>query len=204
MTSSLVRPQLRGHLRRNSLLDAALEACVRHGLTELSIQHVADAAQVTKSLVLYHFHDRAGLLDALAERAATPLDTAYATLADPTGDPREHLNRWLSALFEGAADPRRPYLLHVALTSGRAFGPQAAPDRLDAVDARRSLLLEKLLTRGHAQYAWHAPDPVRTTTLLRSLTEGMLLQAARTPEPAQVSRLHAQCRAAVLDLLMRR
>jgi AcrR family transcriptional regulator len=186
------------------LLDAALEACVRHGLTELSVQHVADAAQVTKSLVLYHFHDRAGLLDALADRAAVPLDAAYATLADPSGDPREHLNRWLSVLFEGATDPRRPYLMHVALTSGRALDAWGTPDRLDAVDARRSLLLENLLTRGHVQYAWHAPDPMRTATLLRSLTEGMLLQAARTPEPGQVARLHAQCRAAVLDLLMRR
>lgn len=51
------------------ILAAARGLVARGGTAELSMGDVASAAQVSKALVHYHFHDKDSLLVALAERA---------------------------------------------------------------------------------------------------------------------------------------
>lgn len=186
-------------MRREALIDAAVAACTDKSPGQVSLQDVADGAGVAKSVVLYHFGDRATLLAEVAARAIRPLTDAHALLAAPAGDPREHLNRWLQALFDLARDGARPWRLVLALVSE---DPQQPP--LDACHQLAARRLTDLLRRGHDAYCWHAPDPQRAATLVRALVDGLLLEAAREADPAAAPRLHALCRGAVLDLLVRR
>ena len=192
----------RGRQRRDRILEAALDVGVRQGIGQLSLQDVADAAGVAKSVVLYYFVDRAGLMSALAARTVQPLLAAHALLAETTGDPREHLNRWLAAMFQIGADERRIWLAYVALLSeGTERAPRAT---LRACDQQAARAMADLLLRGHQQYCWHAPDAPRAATLVRALVDGMLLESVRNSDLAVATRMYALCRGAVLDLLVRR
>lgn len=197
-----VARQARGLERRDLLVEAALRASAEHGLSALTLQDVADAAGVAKSVVLYYCDDRAGLLNLLAERAVAPWKPAWAVLAEATGDPREVLNRWLSTWF-ALVDAERPaWRVQLALLTQ----PHGAPGRkqVEASDRHGQRGLTQLLQRGHDQYAWHAPDAARSATLVRSLVDGMCLEAQRNSVPDGAMRLHGVCRGAVLDLLVRR
>lgn len=72
----------------------------RHGLREATARRVAEAAQVSVSLVNYHFNDRNGLIGAVYEdelvRHRAWLEDAAGALADAVTAP-EHLADWLSA-----------------------------------------------------------------------------------------------------------
>lgn len=200
-TLTAQRQTARGQLRREALVVAALSACREQSPGQLSLQDVADHAGVAKSVVLYHFGDRSTLLTALATRATRPLTEAHALLIEPDGDPREHLNRWLGALFDLVRDGARPWLVYLALLSEGNDQHRAPLRTCDHIGARN---LADLLQRGHQQYCWHAPDAPRSATLVRALVDGMMLETARSEDPLAWTRLHALCRGAVLDLLIRR
>lgn len=194
-------PSAKGRQRHEALVDAAVAAAAEVGPGQLSLQDVAAAAGVAKSVALYYFRDRAGLLAALAARAVAPWQAAHEPLAEPAGDPRDHLNRWLAAVFELASGQKPLLQLYLALLCDvRDPAARAVLRACDDVCHRR---LVRLLARGHDQYCWHAPDPQRAATLLRALVDGLLLEAVRSPAPA-AGRLHGLCRGAVLDLLVRR
>jgi AcrR family transcriptional regulator len=161
-------------------------------------------------VVLYYFHDRDGLLEALAVRAVAPWRLAHDGLGgadatvkpdEPGGDPREQLNRWLAAMFTLAVREREALRVRLAMLGE----PPNAPWRthVDACDRLALRQLALLMARGHGQYAWHAPDAARAALLVRGLVEGLSLEALRS-DADTVTRLHGQCRGAVLDLLVRR
>jgi AcrR family transcriptional regulator len=72
--------------RKTALLEAAIEAVRRDG-PGVSMDQMAASAGVTKPILYRHFHDRAGLVTAIAEYAfrqiATGLDTALHTDETP-------------------------------------------------------------------------------------------------------------------------
>ncbi len=213
VATGIKREQDRGRERREKLVEAGLNTCACTGLGGLSLQAVADTAGVAKSVVLYYFRDRDGLLDALAARAVLPWLVAHEALAvndapsphtgaDPAGDPREVLNRWLAAMFHLAVRERQALRLRLALQAEQPTASWRAHQ--DGCDRLALRLLALLLQRGHAQYAWHAPDAGRAALLVRGLVDGLCLEALRTEDLEAATRLHGLCRGAVLDLLVRR
>ncbi len=197
-----VPSQQRSQDRRALLLDAALRTAVAQGLGELSLQRVADAAGVAKSVVLYYFGDRTGLLTELARQAGAPLLQLHAQAQTAAGDPRGQLNEWLAGMFALATPPASPWLLFAMLWTDIADPQVRAP--LEACERMCRAGLAQLLERGHAQYCWHAPDPELTSLVLRALVDGVLLRAAREPDAQVRVRLQNQCRGAALDALVRR
>lgn len=194
--------QQRSHDRRALILDAALRTAVASGLSELSLQQVADAAGLAKSVVLYYFGDRMGLLTELAREAGGPLRHLHEQAQAAQGDPRGQLNEWIAGMFALAAPPASPWLLHAMLWSDAADARVREP--LEACERMCCAALSQLLERGHAQYCWHAPDPDLAALVLRALVDGVLLRAAREPDAQVRARLQSQCRGAALDALVRR
>ena len=56
-------------LTRQQLLQAALRSFADHGYAATSVQHIVDAAQVSKPALYYYFDDKAGLFEALVNHA---------------------------------------------------------------------------------------------------------------------------------------
>jgi len=197
-----VPAQQRSQDRRARLLAAALETAVAGGLAELSLQHVADAAGLAKSVVLYYFGDRTGLLVDLARHASAPLLRLHDEVRGAQGDPRGQLNEWIAGMFALGAPPASPWLVTAMLWT-EITDPQVRMP-LQACEKTCRATLSQLLDRGHVQYCWHAPDPDLAALVLRALVDGMLLRAAREPDAQARFVLQNQCRGAALDALVRR
>lgn len=81
---------------RDSILDAAEQLFVIHGISRTTLQHIASAAGLTRGAIYWHFEDKAALFNALMERAKMPLESALQLLdkddpTDPLGDMREYI-----------------------------------------------------------------------------------------------------------------
>jgi len=132
---------------RSSLIDAAERLFLAQGVSQTSLQDIAQAAGVTRGAVYWHFRDKVDLFDALMERVRLPIEDADdETAASPDGAALARLRQLLlSPLQHAAGDEavRRAYeiALHMVeyageLVSVRARRLQANRDYLLAIEQR--------------------------------------------------------------------
>lgn len=88
------------------LVDAAVALGTARGAAALSLQQVADAAGVSKALVLYHFTDKDALLRAVIAQLGA-LDAAALEAASMDADP---LEAWRAAVRDVHGAARRVLL----------------------------------------------------------------------------------------------
>ncbi|WEB38527.1 TetR/AcrR family transcriptional regulator [Streptomyces yunnanensis] len=112
---------------REAVLDAAEALFARSGPAEVSMNAVASAAGVGKGTVFRAFADRAGLLQALAERRTAALRRAVAEGPAPLGPdapPHERIPAVLDALARFKLDNLSLYLV---LEEAGAASPYRSP-----------------------------------------------------------------------------
>jgi len=108
---------------REAILAATLQLLRERGISNLNSREVAARAGVSDASVYYHFHDRAGLLQAVFEAGMQPL--AYlSTLAEDERDPLKVLSGAAHAL-ESFFDDVLPVI----------FASQSDPELRDAMIA---------------------------------------------------------------------
>jgi TetR/AcrR family acrAB operon transcriptional repressor len=78
---------------RDRILDAAELIFESNGVSRTSLQHIAQAAKVTRGAIYWHFKDKADLFTALMERATLPMEAAYKPFDDDDPDPLAFLQR---------------------------------------------------------------------------------------------------------------
>ena len=156
--------------RREQLLDVTKAIVAQHGFHAVSIEGVAREAGISRPIVYGHFHDLAGLLDALVTREGVRAlaqleDVLPAALAGD--DPRAALVAALGGYLEAVrADPQTwrlvlvphegaPRVLHERISQGRA-----------AVVAQLAAALRPGAARG-----LDSPDPELTAHLLTAFAD---------------------------------
>ncbi|MGE7368132.1 TetR/AcrR family transcriptional regulator [Neorhizobium sp. NPDC001467] len=95
---------------RRSLLDHAARQAAEEGLTALTLQTVADAAQVTKGGLLHHFPSKQALIAAVFEDLLATLDDEIDTrmASDPVSHgrfTRAYIDAFFQVTREGASSP---------------------------------------------------------------------------------------------------
>jgi AcrR family transcriptional regulator len=172
--SSLRRPSARATDARERLLDAALRCAQQQGYGALSLQSIARQANVSKALVLYHYHDKDELLATLIgwltsrviarERSALTASTTTSVL--------EALWRWL----EGELRDGELRLL-IELTSERS---PAARRALRESTERRHETARMTVVRVFAalELSPRLPASMLATCEL-AFRDGLVLSAAR-------------------------
>jgi AcrR family transcriptional regulator len=93
------------------IVDAALRLGAASGASALSLQGVADAAGVSKALVLYHFGDKPGLLSAVV----TALSRDSAARLDATALARDPMEAWRSLAVDECRRGEAPLLAALVL-----------------------------------------------------------------------------------------
>jgi TetR/AcrR family acrAB operon transcriptional repressor len=79
---------------RNRILDAAEDVFHEHGVSRTSLSDVADAANVTRGAIYWHFKNKGDLFDAMCNRVRLPMEAMVEACkdeneADPVGQLRE-------------------------------------------------------------------------------------------------------------------
>jgi len=101
---------------REALLDAAERVFEQRGVSRTSLNHIAEAAGVTRGAVYWHFKDKADLFNAMMERVTLPLESELAGVYQAPGDPIDALvTRLLHSFAQIAADARTQRVLNIAV-----------------------------------------------------------------------------------------
>jgi len=175
---------------RERIFRATYLAQTEHGFVDLSIQQIADRAELSKSTIYHHFENK----DELMMDYARELLTWYIDelLFEPAGDPIENLERSLDLVFLGeteagiALDEIRPQGLDCVYIGLRmqATRNEEMREYFDAVDAMARDRLETLLERGVEEGTLEVVDPKQVAATLYVFLEGALLLRSTENETA--------------------
>jgi AcrR family transcriptional regulator len=180
--------------RREQLLDTTKAIVLEHGFHAVSIEAVAREAGVSRPIVYGHFHDLAGLLEALTDReSARALGQLAAVVPRDLGaggDAREELLRGLRAYLEVArADPGTWRLV--------LMPPEGAPALLrERIAQGRTAVLAQLaeVTRPGFGPGRETPDPELTAAMLSTWADETVRLMLTDPDRYPIERLLAHAR----------
>ena len=85
---------------RHRLLDAAEVLFQAQGVSQTSLQQIAQQAGATRGAIYWHFKDKADLFNAMMERVTLPLEAAAQASGTSDGDPLEEIQNVLLAAFK--------------------------------------------------------------------------------------------------------
>ena len=93
---------------RHRLLDAAEVLFQAQGVSQTSLQQIAQQAGATRGAIYWHFKDKADLFNAMMDRVKLPLEAAAQQVAGgPEADPIEDVERMMvEALKQMTTDPQ--------------------------------------------------------------------------------------------------
>ncbi len=101
---------------REALLDAAERVFEQRGVSRTSLNHIAEAAGVTRGAVYWHFKDKSDLFNAMMERVTLPLESELDGVHQAPGDPIDALvTQLLQSFGRIASDPRTQRVLNIAV-----------------------------------------------------------------------------------------
>jgi len=155
---------------RQALLDAAEVVFDARGVSEASLQEIAEVAGMTRGAVYWHFRDKADLFNALMDRAILPFEQRW--LDDRAAAPPAPLAELLAI----AADMLRATSRDARLQRAVSISSQKTSyvDELGAVRERRLAVLARARKRfevllRQAQRAGELPPDARPAAVARAL-----------------------------------
>ncbi|QZA10123.1 TetR/AcrR family transcriptional regulator [Mycolicibacter heraklionensis] len=189
--------------RRMQLLDHARDIVAAEGFAAVTIERVARAAQVTRTVVYQNFGDLAGLMTALLDRESAIAFAGMRSVDGPLGDDPDALGRGILAYLHAAPTSWRiilsppagaPPQLGARTEAGRRYARTIAAGRLsrlaghpiDADGVTMRLLLSALeeLALLHLTDPRAHPDEL-VLSYLRSLVGWAVRVETATPAPGR-------------------
>lgn len=197
--TSLEEPSLSAkHIR---LLRHTYRVMAERGVKGLSLQHVADAAGVSKGILLYYFGSKENLILStmrwVLDRVARRIRTAVfeATSAE------EKISAMIDAIFIDARANRDFYLIFMDLLSYAA-----RLDKFDQLSATFRTIVNAvyahIIEQGSQQGAFRVTDAFEAASVVRAMIDGLFLQWVQEPGWEVLHpQLREACKGAVLSYL---
>ncbi|MFF3975740.1 TetR/AcrR family transcriptional regulator [Streptomyces sp. NPDC001828] len=159
--------------RRAKLLEATCRVIALRGVRGLRVEDVAAEAGVSKTLIYYHFRDRAGLVTSALEYVNDRAE-GYADIAEDDDSPaRELLLRLLAAEFQDDAAVRENSAVWAEVRAAATFDEGLRPV-LTALTERWLVDLAELIADGQDDGTIPASVDSRAAAIrLTALVEGL-------------------------------
>jgi TetR/AcrR family transcriptional regulator, fatty acid metabolism regulator protein len=180
------------------MVRAAYRLMGERGVQRVSLEEVAAASGVSKSLVLYYFKTRENLVLTMMEWVLGQVATRIRAAVESTDDPREKVAAMVGVIFAGARINRRFYLTYMELAEHAARNERFAPLSAAFREQENGLYAE-LVRYGVEAGAFHAEDVEEMAIVLRAIVEGLFLQWLQEPDgEATHARYRDICKRALL------
>ena len=127
---------------RNRILDAAQQVFHANGVSGTSLEEVAQAAEVTRGAIYWHFKNKSDLFDAMAQRVKLPMEEMVEASADDReGDPMGQMRASLIfVLKETASNPRSKMVFDIIFLKCEFVGANELMRSRRQEGARRALV----------------------------------------------------------------
>lgn len=180
------------------IIRAAYRLMGQRGVQRVSLEAIAAASGVSKSLVLYYFKTRENLILKMMEWVLGQVASRIRAAAESAADPRQKVKRMVEVIFAGARTNRRFYLTYLDLAEHAARFERFAPLSAAFREQENGLYAE-LVRSGIEVGAFHVSDVEQTAIVLRAIVEGLFLQWLQEPDGESThSRYRDTCERALL------
>jgi AcrR family transcriptional regulator len=160
---------------RTNLVRVAYRLIGERGVHRVSLEKIAAAAGVSKSLVLYHFKSRENLVVATMEWVLNEVAARIRTAVAAARSPSDKVEAMVGVIFASAEANRRFYLTYLDLVEHASrmprFGRLSADFRA-IVDTAYAGIVEAGVARGE----FAVSDVDEAARVLRALVDGLFLQ----------------------------
>jgi TetR/AcrR family transcriptional regulator, acrAB operon repressor len=171
---------------RGRLLDAAEQLFYTQGVSQTTLQQIAQAADATRGAVYWHFKDKADLFNAMVDRVALPLESANRAGIAAAGErPLDGVERSLLLALRQIATDAQVRRVFDIVTRKIEYTEEMASVRQRHLSSRQAFLneLEQALGAQARTERRNLPIPVVTAAqglhaLIIGLIEDWLLDPA--------------------------
>ncbi len=167
---------------REEIMDATYRALCEHGYADLTMQHIADEAGKSTSLLHYHFDTKEDLLVAFIDHLITEFEDVVAPSEE--NSPADRLREYLD-LWEFAPEEDERAALHLALLELRSRGPfnEAYREQLARSDEVLRSTVADIIGDGIEQGVFREVDPAATARLLVATLDGARTRQITLDDP---------------------
>ena len=150
-----------------SILAAAKEEFAREGLKGARLQRIADAANVPKATLLYHFKSKTKLYQAVLETILSSWDQGFENLT-PQSDPKAFFNQLIHAKVQAALlDPVASKLFAMEIMQGAPHLSNHLQQKVKPWFRQQVLVIEQWMLEGRLR----STDPARLIFLIWAATQ---------------------------------
>ncbi len=188
---------------RDLILDTAELVFQRRGVSRTSLQEIAQAANLTRGAIYWHFENKADLFNAMMQRVCLPLEAMFNRLDDPgLENSLDYLRNCISeALHQTANDPQVRRVFEIATHKVEYV------DELQAVRERQIAMRDEFLAHLERGFALAMQRgqlsqrmPARVAALgMHMLVDGLLQNWLLDPSAFDLEAVGAQ----TLDVYLR-
>jgi len=187
--------------KKTHLIRTTYRAISEKGAHRVSLQEIADRADVSKGIILYHFGSKDRLLlqtmEWVLQRNAERIRKAIATETEP----RRQVLVMLDVIFRDADANRRFYLTYLDLLDRAARVPEFS--RLNATfHSIVNSLYADVIRNGVSAEVFEVEDVEEAAYTLRAIVDGLFLQWLQETDWKRLHpRYRAICQRAILAYL---
>ena len=162
---------------RSQLLDAAEKVFFEKGFGQTSLLDIAEAADLTRGAIYWHFKNKADLFEAMADRIRLPLESLVEACAEPQeSDPLGKLREFLiQTLREITRNPRKRRVLTIL------FFKCELNSEAKQLEIRRQA--------GHIEYIQHIEQCLQNAVNRTQLPSTLHIHQAAIANPALIAGL---------------
>jgi len=185
METPMVRTSKDPEIRRQELMEAALELFLERGTDKTAVSDIVRRVGVAQGTFYYHFKSKDEVVDALAEGMAEPLGQMVAGIAEDTSAPvQDRIGRVVASLLDviGASQQHLEGLIRP--------GNEVLHQRVaDAMQARLHPALVALVGEGQADGSLDAEPVEETVELVLAAITHLTRTQAHGEDPDRLARL---------------
>lgn len=163
--------------RREQIVSLTVGLVAEHGYPGTSLQRIADAAEISKAAVLYHFASKDAVVAAAYEQVIGELVAAVGAAVDAAPDPLTAAETYLDTVLAHLAEhPRHARLITEALPDDRGLSDDSpsSPRRWEALAGLVADARDRGLVRDGV-------DPRTTAIMLNGVVDAVVAASLEDP-----------------------
>jgi TetR/AcrR family fatty acid metabolism transcriptional regulator len=186
--------------RREQILKAAFEAVSEKGYNAVTLQDIADYAEVSKGVTNYYFKNKIDVFANLLEWTTTRIYEKEAASIKQKDTAEEKLEAYMEQVFIGPKENKTFYRIYLDFLSQAKNVERYREINLQFYENCWAIGKE-IITKGMEEGVFDVEDVDQSAKSIRSMIDGSLIQWLMREEEDLHDEYKAMCHQAVLRLL---